>query len=294
MMFDATTGNTSFHGPDLPELSLQCVLNFKYLGVQISCSPYNMFRCFNDQVKKKARCYLASVLSLVKSGPDRASLAHALWTSCALPSILYGAEVLPLTQETISEVERCQAAVGKFMLQISRSSANVASHLDAGMKPIWARVSEKVMLYAYKVMGKPSSYWGKLAYDENIAMGAKSAYTRYLLKWKSATNCFGLHPKQIRATVNSAAISSILQEQTTVCSTTFAMNSPSQSNINSWFKPKRWVNDSYSSKIIAEFRACNSNLGNRGPARDGNFYKLCPLCSSSGKTALNNEVSHQS
>ena len=62
-------------------------------------------------------------------------------------------------------------------------------------------------------MRKPNSYWPKKALNENISQGPKSPYTRYLLKWKEATNCFGLHPKQIRATVTRAAIIDILDTQ---------------------------------------------------------------------------------
>ena len=290
MTHDALSGKTSFQGSsNLCPFTLETVMSFKYLGIPVCSSPYSLFNNFNDQVKKKAQNYLASVLSLVKTGPDRSDLAHILWTRCALPSILYGSEVMPLTQGTISEVERCQSLVGKFMLQIPRSSASVSSHLDAGLKPIWAVIAEKVLLYAYNTMGKPTSYWAKLAMNEHIFTGTKSPYTRYLMKWKEATNSYGLHPKQIRATVTRAAVISILDAQRLTCVTTFAMNGPEHSQ--KWFRPKTWVNDSCTSKIIAQFRACNSNLGNRGPAKDGQFYKLCPLCSKTGTVALNNEVS---
>ena len=214
-----------------------------------------------------------------------------LWTRIGLPSILYGSEVVPLTQDTISDIERCQSQVAKFMLQIPRSSASVSSHLDGGFCPVWAVIAQKVMLYSFNTMKKPTSNWAKLALDEHLSLGSKSPYTRYLLKWKESTNCFGLSPKQIKATVNRAAISSVFREQKLTCITTFAMNGPD--NHPQWFSPKPWVNDSATSRIIAQFRACNSRLGNRGPARNGEFYKLCPLCSKIGIMALNNEVSSQ-
>ena len=289
MNYNSQTGKTTFQGNHLSTLTLESVLNFKYLGVRISCSPYNMFKAYNDQVREKSKTYLSSVLSLVKTGPDQASLAHTLWTMCAVPAILYGSEVLPLTQGTIDEVERCQNIVGKFILQIPRSSANVSCNLDAGLKPIWAVLAEKILLYANKLMAKPHSYWARIALTDQITLGSKSPFVRYLLKWKTVTKSFGLDPKQIRKTVNFTAISSILDEQGRTCATTFAMNGP-ESTPHRWFQPKTWVNDSCSSKIIAEFRACNTGLGNRGPAKDGNFYKLCPLCSKTGTTALNNEV----
>ena len=48
----------------------------------------------------------------------------------------------------------------------------------------------------------------------------------YLLKWKIATNSFGLHPKQIKASVDHSAIVQILKDQHSSCVSTFAMNGP--------------------------------------------------------------------
>ena len=124
----------------------------------------------------------------------------------------------------------------------------------------------------------------------NLADGPQSPYTRYLLKWKGATGCFGLPPKQIKSAIKRTAITSVLDQQRSTSTSTFAMTGPSSSSFNSWFKTKSWVTDSGSSKIIAQFRICNSGLGNRGPANNGQFYKLCPLCLKTGTTALNNEV----
>ena len=290
MSFNSNTGKTVFTGTsDYPPLLLDQVLSFKYLGVPLNCSPYKFFHCFNNQVKQRAQSYLSRVLSLIKTGPDQSNLAYTLWKQVALPSILYGAEVIPLTDGTIAEVERCQAAVGKFMLNLPRSSASVSAHLDAGFLPIKFMLAEKVLNYANITMTKPVSFWPKLAMTENLQLGSTSSYTRYLLKWKAATNSFALPPKEVRAAVHKAAIIDVLDQQRLVSTTTFAMNEP-HSKANHWFKPKPWVNDSGLSKIFSQFRALNSGLGNRGPAKDGNKYKLCPLCSKLGIRALNNEV----
>ena len=294
MTYDAATGNTVFKGSDtLSPISFEAVLSFKYLGIPFCSSPYGLFKSFNEQVKRKAKQYLSSVLALVRTGPDRSKLAHTLWTLVALPSILYGSDVVPLTQATINEVERCQTLVGKFILQLPRNSANVCSYLDAGLKPIWAVISEKVMAYSSSTMRKPLSYWPKVAMDEHLTLGSKSAYTRYLLKWKAATGSFGLQLEQLKTSVSNAAIAQILKDQKLSSSSTFAMNSPVVSSKKDWFSPKPWVNDSFYSKIISEFRACNTGLGNRGPTKAGEFFKLCPLCSKVNERAINNEVRYQ-
>ena len=290
MTYNSETGNTSFNDAGPSPISLEQVLSFKYLGINLSITPYNLFKDYNLQVRQKSQNYLASVLSLVKTGPDRSELAYTLWTCVALPSILYGAEVIPLTQATITEVEKHQALIGKFILQIPRSSANVASNIDAGLKPIWACVAEKVLLYSNTVMGKAVTYWPKIAMGENLAKGSQNPYTRYLLKWKVATDTFNVSPRKIKDAVHQAAVVSVLNQQKTTYLTTFAMNCPETSTKERWFKPKTWVNDSGSSKILAQFRACNIGLGNRGPTSDGQQHKLCPLCAKHGNNSLNNEV----
>ena len=291
MTHNASTGKTVFCGRDIDPLQLEEVISYKYLGIHLNCSPYNFFRTFNENVKKKARSYLSGVLALTRSGPNRSALAHALWTICGLPSILYGTEIIPLTQDTIKEVERCNTAVGKFMLQIPRSSANVACYIDAGLKPVCSVIAEKVLLYAHRVMAKPSTYWPKMAMEENLASGTKSPYTRFLLKIKAESNCLHLNSDHIRKSVKTSAINNILDQLRATSTTSFAlMPLGSSCSRLPWFRPKPWVSDSGISRIISSFRTCNTGLGNRGPAKNGQFYKLCPLCLRTGTKALNNEV----
>jgi len=141
---------------DPDPLNLDQVLSFTYLGVPINSAPRRFFNDCNDRVKHRAQAYLSRVLSLSKSGPDRAELAFCLWNQVALPSILCGCEVCPLTESTISEIEKCQNRIGKFILQVPNTTANVAVNLDAGFKPVWAVIAEKCLNYAHKTMKKPS------------------------------------------------------------------------------------------------------------------------------------------
>ena len=281
-----------FPGVDgMDPIDLEAVCQFKYLGVSLNCSPRHLFKDFNEQVKKRAAKYVASVISLSRAGPDRSSLAYTLWTSVALPSILYGTEIIPLEKKTLDVLEKYNSQVGKFILQLPQSSANVSSHIDAGLKPVWAIIAEKSLIYARSVMTKDPGYWAKIAMGENIQIGLDSPYIRQLCSWMQKCGTTIQAPIRIKKAVKKASIQSILRQRTTTGVTCFAMNPPhSSSKIQSWFKPKNWISDSVFSKIIAQFRSCNSGLGNRAPAADGKIYKLCPLCKEKGKFALNNEV----
>lgn len=291
MSYDATTGKTIFQGSStLPPLTLSEVLQFKYLGVPLGCSPYSLFKSFNQQVCKRAKDYLSRVLSLTKRGPDRCQLSFTLWTQVALPSILYGTEVIPITDTTIKEVEKCNAKVGKYILQIPASSANVCANIDAGLRPIWSIIAEKVLLYSHSVMSKPESNWAKLAMTENLTLGNKSPYFRYLMKWKKENDVFDLPPKGIKKNIRKTAITYVTSQQKITGVTTFSMNFPGSSKASQWFRPRPWVSDSGISQILSLYRSCNLGLGNRGPCMNGMQYKLCPLCSKNGVKALNNEV----
>ena len=289
MTYDASNGYTTFMGnQEIPSLSLENVLEFRYLGIRLSTSPYAFFNCHNENMKSLAIKYMHSVLSLVKRGPDRASLAFTLWKNCALPAILYGCEIVPLNQKTIDEIERCQCRVGKFILQIHRNSSNASVAIDAGLQPVWSLVAEKVATYPAQLLDKPCDYWARIAYEENISMGVKSSYTTYLNKCKSSIDGYGIGPMQLKKNARHAAINSSLRLQTATSKTSFAMNPYRHSE--AWFRMKPWVSDSGMSKLYAEFRSCNSGLGNRAPRKDGQTFKLCPLCEKIGLSALNNEV----
>ena len=145
-------------------ISLGTVVLFKYLGVTLSSRPRSLFKDFNSRVQSKTDSYLFSILSLVKSGPDRSLVALTLWQQVALPSILYGCEIVPLSAQTLAKVEIAQCAVGKFALQVPKSSANVSVHIDAGMMPIKFFVCQRVLKFSQSLQQKPHDYWPTIAF----------------------------------------------------------------------------------------------------------------------------------
>ena len=289
LSYNATTEEIQFRGTQSSSITLQQIISFKYLGIPINSKPYCLFKDFNEQAKRRAKQYMASILSLVKSGPDRADLAYTIWTSCAIPAILYGAEVIPLTQGTINEIEACQSKVGKFILQTPKNSADVTVNIDAGLKPVWSIIAEKVHLYAARTLKREASFWPRMAIAMSLDIGYSSPYTRNLLKWKEKVNTNLLSITHIKGACNRAAIQSVLRDKDDHPST-FAMNPPGSTSSNRWFRRKSWISDSCLSKVICLFRSCNANLGNRGPTKDGRFYKFCPLCLPNGVEVENNEV----
>lgn len=214
MCHDATTGNEEFNEPDdIPIMSLEKVCSFTYLGIPLNVKPYCLFRDYNERMKKKANNYLHAVMALSRSGPDRSELARILWINCALPSILYGCEIIPISKTTIQEIERCQSLVGKFILQIKKSSANVCSNIDAGLKPIGHIIDEKILIYAHRTMHKSPNSWVKKAMEEIILLGDHSPYYKNLVKIKTKYNSFGMSMSQIKKVIHKSSIGYVIQKQ---------------------------------------------------------------------------------
>ena len=65
MTHNAATGKINFQGPLLDPLTLDQIISFKYLGIHLSTSPYNLFKSFNNHVKTKAKSLYAIVFSLI-------------------------------------------------------------------------------------------------------------------------------------------------------------------------------------------------------------------------------------
>jgi len=155
-----------------------------------------------------------------------------------------------MTKGTIDEIESCQSLIGKFILQLPRSISNVAAQIDAGLKPVWSLIAQKVLKYANKTAQKPSSNWARLAFRQNLDMGYgyDSSYTRYFLDWKQKLDTTILSSKQIEKAANRAAIKSVVGGQKNQTSL-FAMSLPSTNQKQRWFKMKSWINDSCLSKV---------------------------------------------
>ena len=171
-----------------------------------------------------------------------------------------------------------------------RNSTDIVANIDGGLQPVWSIVAEKALSYSSKVMKYPLSYLPKIAMEEQLSLGTRSPYIKYLIKWKKATNTFGLDDKTMKDNILKAAIDDVMNEKITNSTSSFPMNCSSTIKRSNFFRPKWWVNDSGFCKIFAEFRSCNSSPGNCGPTEDGRFFKLCRLCSKKGITAINNEV----
>ena len=77
-----------------------------------------------------------SFRNCLQAAQCRALFAWRVWTLTAIPAILYGCEAVLIRQTELSEIEKTQATVAKFMLQVPSSTTNVVAQVLADMELI--------------------------------------------------------------------------------------------------------------------------------------------------------------
>ena len=275
--------------PDQPPLTLDATMSYKYLGVLLNSSTRAAFKDFNATAVKKAQMFKIRALSLSRLGPCRSQLLYYLWTAVALPSILYGSEVLPLTKKTLRAISTCQNTIGKSLLQLPRHASNASVHIDAGFRPIQHVVAERVLRYSQKVMLRPPTTWTKKCLYEHLSLQARSPYYKLLMSHRIDVNSTFPSKTTLSRCLAKKSLQEILLLKQSTISTSMGLTIPLRPS-GLTFKMRFWVTDSWLSKVFARFRSGCTGLGNQLPLPDGSLYKLCPLCLRDGSCTFNNEL----
>ena len=222
---------------------------------------------------KRATCCAMSIMNLTRAGLDRALIAKRLWECCAIPSILYCAEVLVISKKTVEELERVQNMVGCFILQVPSSSSRALAWMDAGLVPmqdriqarqanyIWTAVKHRTNPTVHKILQflltKPEDQWVQNWMRIQRDIGIITDYSTR---------------KELNVALRERSVSHVMavkSEQTTMG----VVPQP-----KSWFKLQAHVTDSFASKTLCCVRAGNTLLGNRFKNRYGRRYDMCPHC----------------
>ena len=230
--------------------------------------------------------FMTRALCLTRLGPCRSQLLYYLWTAIALPSILYGSEIIPLTKQSLRAISTCQNAIGKSLLQLPRHASNASVPVDAGFRPIQHVVAERVLKYSQKVLLRPPTDWTKKCMSEHISLQTRSPYYKLLMSHRVTVNSSFPSQATLRRCLTKKSIQEVLLLKQNTNSTTMGLSVPLHPP-TTCFQMKPWVTDSWLSKVFARFRSGCTGLGNQLPLPDGATYKRCPLCLRDGVSVPN-------
>ena len=159
---------------------LDTVLQFKYLGIEMKLSPSKAAAVMMKRATSLANNYMKACLGVAYDGPDIVDLAMALWLNIAMPSILYGCEVIPFTKGAIMEIERRQSGVGKFTLGLPQNAPNISTSTILGVKTFRELLYSAQLRYLVRLFKQDNRRWSKDAFLDHLEGGWASPYIKYM------------------------------------------------------------------------------------------------------------------
>ena len=161
-------------------LSLRQVLKYKYLGNITMGSMYKIRLEKQKHCVQKAHKYKGSCFFMSREGPDAVDMVLATWCNIALPSILFGTEMMPFSETTILELERAQNQVAKYALGLPISTPGVCAQVELGLKPVRQLLYENQLKFYSRVLKLDDSRWVKQALlDHTSLKSLPHAYPRH-------------------------------------------------------------------------------------------------------------------
>ena len=169
---------------------LEKVLQFKYLGVETSLSPFKSGRAMMRKASALANSYRGACIRIADDGPDIVDLAMTLWMNVAMPSLLFGCETISFTKQSIDEISRQQSRVGKFNLGLPSCSPNISTSVILGMKPFKELLYSAQLKFFVRLSKQSNDRWSKDAFLDNICGGWPSPYIKMLGEIKHEVGLF--------------------------------------------------------------------------------------------------------
>ena len=260
-------------------LELQKVQEYTYLGVIQKLSVTATADKKSDSMVQRAKTYKNSLLRLRSTIPDKTDAYRAAWENVAIPSILYSADVLPVTYETIGHLDDIQHIVAKVLLGVPKSSTNLAALVELGMKPFHLRILEVKLRFYIKVSKGLTNCRTTQACMNLLKASPTSEYLNNLSDL--------LKPLNLSIDkIDDQSFEKLDSYHKSLVYRIFPMKTMRLMPLPiSWWKKSPHVEEGYWSKSLSRFRTMNAGLGNRDT-----FYKdyavsidrgrvvSCPLC----------------
>ena len=253
---------------------IKVVSTIKYLGIKLD-DKRNMFKTYKTEMMNKASKLANLTYSVIEKSCNKVLIGKTYWKCIALPSILYGTNIIHLTETEIDKLQRIENSVYRKILGGTKNTAKAALRGDIGASAMKTRVIA-----------------GKLQYLKSIWKGEKDILKRVIedmqakeSKWWKVTNSYreecGITTREVKQNTKAE-----LKEQTRKWDTeNWKRELESKSSLNIY---KQWKNaikeetiydNSFSSILL--FRARTNTLNVNKQKRHTGGSTSCDFCSDS-------------
>ena len=84
----------------------------------------------------RMKCFAGSILTIAKNSFDPVQVGVALWQATALESVLYGIQIVSVTDDILTKLDSIQSNFCADLMQVRRSSSHSAIIREMGLKPV--------------------------------------------------------------------------------------------------------------------------------------------------------------
>ena len=172
---------------------------YKYLGVTIGMGV-NAAQIFSFQRKtivSRLKSFAGSILRIARDSFDPIPVGMALWQTTALESVLYGIQIISVTEDILKKMDSVQANFCADLMQVRRNSSHSAIFREMGLSPVSIIVMQRKLLYWSRLHKLPEATWAKKALEECFSDAWTSKYKTEIQaflgkpSWKC---CLGIFP----------------------------------------------------------------------------------------------------
>lgn len=261
-------------------LELKHVDEYKYLGVVQKLSLRDTTVAKQSAMVSRATTYKNSILRLRNTLPDKLDVSRATWENIANPSILYGADVLPVDLATIAKLDEIQNYIAKVLLGVPKSSSNKGCQLEMGFKPYHLRVLHIKLKFYLNVHLKRNRC---TVTQRCLALLWEAPSSDYLDNLRDLLMPLGIALED----VSDSTITALEDYHKSLFFR--AINDLKSLKLlplpSSFWKKSVHVEEGVWSRSLSRFRLMNAGLGNRDTvfkqdavATISGEIKICPLC----------------
>ena len=266
--------NSDFGMEILNDYPLELVEYFKYLGVQLQINKAQYMSKNSKKRLEKARSYALSVINMARESPCPSMFARRIWQHVALPAIFYGSEAVLVRKDELAKIEREQAKVAKFILQVPANTANVVAQVLTDMEPIETYYWRRVLDFYVDLHVRDPDTWTAKAFKESHELGEASLYHRIINEKIEELRINS--PKEREAALIKHSVEITNQAIFEAGPTCMALDYVTEKkHTRSSFLFRRCE----SSKTYHEFVTMNAGLGNRMKLDRRERMRKCMICS---------------
>ena len=256
------------------DFPLTTVLVYKYLGVKIQLNTTYYMLDYSADRATKANVYCLSTIALAKDSPCPILFAWRIWNTVALPAIMYGSEAVLIRKKELDDIERAQAKLAKFMLQVPQSTSNVVAQVLADFEPIETIYWRRVLKFYGELHVLDQRTWQYKAFREMMNMEEPIHYCRQI---QLMLNRLELeHPRDLESKLAQYSADITNQKLEKDNSTCFAIGRVTAQEPT---RKSPFLRMDETAKTYHQLITMNASLGNR-KKRDNSEIRFldCPLC----------------